>query len=70
MAATLFVQPLDLVKNRMQLSGEFSGPFTPEIMLYDYEIAKEMSVKVHFCTFKTCKVAIVVAISIASVNEA
>jgi len=24
MAATLFVQPLDLVKNRMQLSGWFS----------------------------------------------
>jgi len=24
MAATLFVQPLDLVKNRMQLSGKFS----------------------------------------------
>jgi len=23
MAATLFVQPLDLVKNRMQLSGQF-----------------------------------------------
>ena len=24
MAATLFVQPLDLVKNRMQLSGEYT----------------------------------------------
>ena len=25
MAATVFVQPLDLIKNRMQLSGEFSA---------------------------------------------
>jgi len=33
MAATLFVQPLDLVKNRMQLSGEFSLLFVTYVSI-------------------------------------
>jgi len=44
MAATLFVQPLDLVKNRMQLSGQFSVFFCLCLLFWylDYSVKQSL----------------------------